>query len=67
VFNEEEAKELVGFIQLLESRLFGLTLTELRVLAFELAKKIVLRIISVQQRRWLENVGCICSLRKTVN
>jgi hypothetical protein len=67
VFNQEEAKELVKLIQLQESRLFGLTLTGLRVLAYELAEKIVLSIISMQQRRRLENVGCICSLRKTAN
>jgi hypothetical protein len=39
VFNQEQEKELVEFVQLMESRPLGLTLTGLRALAYELAEK----------------------------
>ena len=39
MFNQEQERELVDFVLLMESRLFGLTLTELRSLAYELAER----------------------------
>lgn len=39
VFSERQEQELVDHILMLESRLFGLTLTEVRILAYELATK----------------------------
>lgn len=39
VFSEEQEKELVEHILMLESRLFGLTMTDVRKLAYELAAK----------------------------
>ncbi|XP_069681190.1 uncharacterized protein [Periplaneta americana] len=39
VFNQEQEKELTEHILLMESRLFGLTIDEVRSLAFELAEK----------------------------
>lgn len=39
VFTLDQEKELVKHVLLLEERLFGITLTDLRILAFELAEK----------------------------
>lgn len=39
IFSEEQEVELVEYVQHMESRLFGLTTTELRRLAFQLAEK----------------------------
>ena len=40
IFSKDREKELVEHILILEERIFGLTLTDLRKLGFELAKKI---------------------------
>lgn len=39
VFNPDQEKELVEYVLLMESRLFGVTLAELRSLAYELAER----------------------------
>lgn len=57
VFSEAQENELVDYILYLEERLFGLTLTDLRKLAFDLAVKITFHTFLMKIRKWLVNIG----------
>ena len=56
-FSEAQEKELVAHVLDLEQRFFGVTRKHLQSLAFELAEKIILSIISTLRRDLLVRTG----------
>lgn len=55
VFTMDQEKDLVDHVLFLEDRLFGITLTDLRILAFELADKNKIHLTKI--RRWQARDG----------
>ncbi|GBN54087.1 hypothetical protein AVEN_166155-1 [Araneus ventricosus] len=57
VFSEAQEKEFGQHLIHLEERLFGITLSDLRTLAIELAEKTTFRMSLTQKREWWEKIG----------
>ena len=57
VFSESQEKELVDHLLHLEERLFGVTLSDLRTVAFELAEKNKIPHVFNMEKRMAERIG----------
>lgn len=57
VFTPDQEQELVRHLLDLENRFYGITMTDVRRLAFELAKKTTFRTLSTRKRKLLVGIG----------
>ena len=59
-------KELVEYLLSLESMMFGLTINDVRNLAFQLAEKIIYQILSIKLKEKQVKIGCksLCTSTK---
>ncbi|KAJ2937636.1 hypothetical protein O0L34_g16908 [Tuta absoluta] len=57
VFSKEQEDDLTEHVKEMQAKLFGVTGKELRILAFELATKIISKIYLMKKLVWLAKIG----------